>query len=90
MPCPWLADAIWDELPGGREARNPASGDTWRYVGFTVDDPHFHLFCHRSHPDYEGEPALATVVQREGVAELAQFSVLILGVADELWPEGGV
>lgn len=74
-----LPDAVWEELPGGREARNEATGDTWRHVA-SWKDGSVHSFVHASHPDYEGEFAFAHVIDRRGVVELAFFSVEVHGV----------
>jgi hypothetical protein len=73
-----LPDAVWEELPGGREARNEATGDTWRHVA-SWKDGSAHSFMHPAHPEYEGKLAFAHVIDREGVAELAFFSIQVDG-----------
>jgi hypothetical protein len=74
-----LPDAVWEELPGGREARNEATGDTWLHLGSRKDGSG-HLFMHAAHPEYEGELAFAQVIDRAGMAELAVFSIEVHGV----------
>jgi len=77
-----LPDVVWEELPGGREARNAASGDAWRYSStyMAEDDNRLHFFHYRAHPDYSGEYAFATVIERGGAAALATFSIQVDGV----------
>jgi hypothetical protein len=84
MPWPefdFPSDAAWDELPGGRAARNGATGDAWRLLATnTATDPCRHLFVHPAHPDFQGECAVAHVDDRGDAAELAIFAVLVPGV----------
>lgn len=78
MSYPWLPDVAWEELPGGREARNAASGDAWWYRGSYIEqDRSSHFFEHLAHPDFDGEHAEAKVVERGGVVELGTFAVLV-------------
>lgn len=74
-----LPDAVWEELPGGREARNEATGDTWQHVA-SWRDGCAHFFVHPAHPEYEGQLAVAHVMGRRGAVELAFFSVEVHGV----------
>ncbi len=58
-PCP---DSVWELLPGGRQARNEASGEVWRYLGTFVEPDRFsHGFRHDRHPLYDDHVVWASV-----------------------------